>query len=127
MIESNIIKDLQLYDKYETQSLPDAMYRMESNYGIQLSRLNKKYNTNYAHIGEIPADLLENEIDNADALLEMSFVMREHPDVYERYTTAGKYYNENDPSMPLDYVEAGGLPSEALSVLSEPDDYNVGL
>tara|TARA_Y100000034_G_scaffold18999_1_gene21285 strand:+ start:578 stop:952 length:375 start_codon:yes stop_codon:yes gene_type:complete len=123
----SLLKDLKSIERYETESLPELVSRIERKNKKDIKYINDKYESEYEYFKDIPIDILEAEGDDVMSIVEMSYLMRNYPDEYERYSSAGKFYNKNDPYMPLDMVEEGGVPKEVLKVMSEPDDYNLGM
>ena len=117
--------DIMAIERYETASLPEILSNVEKKYKKDLKYLNKKYEKDYEVFSDVPANLLESELDNIGAIIEMSYIKRNYPEAYERYVTTGEFYNENDPYLPLDQQEDGGVPPDIFRVLSSPDKYEV--
>ena len=120
-----LLDDIMAVERYETASLPDILSSVEKKYKKDLKYLNKKYEKDYKIFSDVPADVLESEFDEIGSVIEMSYIKRKYPEAYERYVTTGEFYNENDPYLPLDKQEKGGVPPEILKVLSAPDKYEV--
>ena len=118
-----LVQELMSADRYETESLPELISRIENKNASELEYINEKYSESYKTYRDVPAHILEKEGEDAGSLVEMSYVMREYPEEYERYASTGEYYNVNDPYSPLDNEEKGGVPKEILKIMSEPDNY----
>ena len=118
-----LVQELMSADRYETESLPELISRIENKNASELEYINEKYSQAYKTYRDVPFDILEKEGEDASSLVEMSYVMREYPKEYERYATTGEHYNVNDPYSPLDVEEEGGVPEEILKIMSEPDNY----
>jgi hypothetical protein len=118
-----LVQDLMAVDRYETESLPELVSRVEKKNISDLEYINKKYSKEYKSYNEVPADILESEGEETSSLVEMSHIFRQYPEEYERYAKGGKYFNENDPYSPYDDEEKGGVPKEILKIMSEPDNY----
>ena len=118
-----LLQDLMAVDRYETESLPELVSRVEKKNISDLEYINKKYSKEYKSYNEVPVDILESEGEETSSLVEMSHIFRQYPEEYERYSQSGKYYNKNDLYDPLDKEEEGGVPKEILKIMSEPDNY----
>jgi len=119
----SLVQELMSIDRYETESLPELITRIEKKNIGDLKFINEKYSQSYKTYKDVPIDILEKEGEDVGSLVEMSYVMREYPEEYERYASTGEYYNVNDPYSPLDNEEKGGVPKEILKIMSEPDNY----
>ena len=118
-----LLNDLKSIEKYETSSLPELVSRVEQKNVNDLKYLNEKYAKEFATYRDVPADMLEEELNEVGSLVEMSYIMRKYPEEYEKYASSGKHYNANDPYSPFTDEEEDGVPSEILKVMSEPDNY----
>ena len=118
-----LAQDLMAVDRYETESLPELVSRVEKKNISDLEYINKKYSKEYKSYNEVPVDILESEGEETASLVEMSHIFRQYPEEYEKYAKGGKYFNENDPYSPYDDEEEGGVPKEILKIMSEPDNY----
>ena len=77
-----LVQELMSADRYETESLPELISRIENKNASELDYINEKYSQAYKTYRDVPFDILEKEGEDASSLVEMSYVMREYPKEY---------------------------------------------